>query len=67
MLDTTILTPYNVGSERFYLWLTYTTETNKVYQIVSNVTRTEYYLFKNNKQTRYKSDNPCELYKYIKE
>lgn len=66
MLDPTILTPYDVGSARYYLWLTYTTETKTVYQVVSDVMRTEYYLFKNNKQTRYKSDNPMTLYKYMK-
>ena len=66
MLDPTILTPYDVGSARYYLWLTYTTETKTVYQVVSDVMRTEYYLFKNNKQTRYKNENPCELYKYMK-
>ena len=66
MLDPTILTPYNVGSERYYLWLTYTSESGQAWRVVSDVMRTEYYLFKGDKQTRYKNENPCELYKYMK-
>lgn len=66
MLDETILTSYNVESVRYYLWLTYTSETGQVWRIVSDSMRIEYYLLKGNKMTRYKSDNPTSLYKYMK-
>lgn len=50
-----------------YLWLTYKAKNGQIWYIVSDYMRREYYLFKGKKQTRYKSDSPLSLYKYIKE
>ena len=66
MFEETVCNVFPINPD-YFIWLTYTSETGQVWRVVSNVMRTEYYLFKGDRQTRYKSDNPCELYKYIKE
>ena len=50
----------------YLLWVTIKGESGKTYYIVSNKFRTEYYLFKENKQTAKKSINPMDLEKYVK-
>lgn len=52
------------------LWVQYTENDVVKYFITSNLYRTEYYLYKivnsNPKKTKYTSDEPCSLEKYIK-
>ena len=65
MFDDTVFNifPFN---NNFLLWVTYKNEDGHFYYVVSNLHRTEYYLFKDKKQLHYKSDNPTHLYKYMK-
>lgn len=50
-----------------YLWLTYTTQNGTHYYITSNLYRDMYYLWKENRKTKYTNSNPTELYSKIKE
>ena len=65
MLDSTY-TNYFPINNNFLLWVTHTSETGIVWYITSDIYRKEYQLWKENKQTRYKSENPLDLNKYIK-
>lgn len=66
MLDQTLLTIFPFD-KNYYLWLTYTTETGKVWYITSDKMRTEYQLWNGKKKTTRKAIDANELYKYIKE
>ena len=66
MFDETVGSEFTID-KNYFLWLTYTTESGKVWYITSDILRTEYQLWKDKKRTKYKSDNPINLYKYIKE
>lgn len=66
MFDETVYSEFTID-KNYFLWLTYTTESGKVWYITSDILRTEYQLWKDKKKTKYKSDNPINLYKYIKE
>jgi len=49
-----------------FLWVTITAESGAVYRITSESHRDEYFLYKNDKKTKYSSDDPEKLYKYCK-
>lgn len=66
MLDSAICSPFQYDNS-LLVWLTYTTESGIVWYITSDILRTEYQLWKGKKKTKYKGDNPTDLYKYIKE
>ena len=66
MFDDTCCTPFQYD-ENLLLWLTYKCEDGNCYYVVSNNTRTEYCLFKNKRKLAKTSNNPLDLYKYIKE
>ena len=55
--------PYD---ETMLLWLTVIGESGTTYYIVSDTLRQEYYLYKGKKKTAKKSENPQDLYKYVK-
>lgn len=66
MLDSTYTTYFPIDNN-FLLWVTVkSAESNTVWYIVSDLYRKQYFLFKENKQTRYKSENPLDLYNKIK-
>ena len=48
------------------LWLTVKGESGTTYYVVSDNLRREYFLYKGKKKTAKKSENPQDLYKYIK-
>jgi hypothetical protein len=64
-MNDTITTPFQFD-ETLFLWLTYTTETNQVWYITSDITRRTYQLWKGKKKTKWESDNPLSLYDKIK-
>lgn len=66
MLDSTI-TNYFEYDKKLLLWLTHTSEDGQVWYVTSDIFRNEYQLWKGKKKTRYTSDNPEDLYKYIKD
>lgn len=68
MFDNPCFSPFPYD-ESLILWLTYTPsdKAGQVWYIVSNVIRTEYYLYKGKKKTKWVSDNPLTLYPHIKE
>lgn len=65
MLDSTVCNvfPYD---ETMLLWVTVKGKSETTYYIVSDTLRREYYLYKGNKKTAKKSENPMDLYKYVK-
>lgn len=65
MLDSNV-TNYFQYDKNLLLWLTYTDNDNQVWYVTSDIYRNEYQLWKGKKRTKYKSDNPTDLYKYIK-
>lgn len=65
MFDTTICNKFPLD-ETLLLWVTQISEAGKTYYIVSDTLRREYILYKGKKPTRYKSDDPSTLYKYMK-
>ncbi len=65
MLDDTVLTVFPLDKD-YYLWLTAKGESGVIYYIVSDNLRREYYLYKEKKKMAKKSENPQDLYKYIK-
>ena len=65
MLDSCI-TNYFPFDKNYLLWVTVKGESGTTYYIVSDQFRREYFLFKGKKQTAKKSENPLDLYKYIK-
>ena len=67
MLDSCVTNRFQYD-ENLLLWLTYTTgEDGQVWYIVSDLHRNKYFLWKDNKQTKYTSNNPEDLYKHIKD
>ena len=66
MIDDTVANYFPIN-DNFLLWLTYKTRDGHLWYVVSDLFRNEYYLFKDKRQLRYKSNNPLDLYKYIKE
>ena len=52
------------------LWVQYIEDNSVKYIITSNIYRTEYYLYKVTdnklKKTKYQSDNPLDLERYVK-
>ena len=67
MLETTVYSQFQFDKS-LILWLTYTSsdKDGQVWYIVSNVIRTEYYLYKGKKKTKWMSDNPLTLYDHMK-
>ena len=65
MIDETICSIFPID-KNYYLWLTHTSENSQVWYITSDILRTEYQLWKGKNKTKYKSNNPTDLYKYIK-
>ena len=65
MLDSTICNPFPYD-ETTLLWVTVIGESGTTYYIVSDTLRQEYYLYKGKKKTAKKSENPQDLYKYVK-
>ena len=55
--------PYD---ETMLLWVTVKGKSGTTYYVVSDTLRREYYLYKGNKKTAKKSENPMDLYKYVK-
>ena len=66
MIDNTVANYFPIDSN-YLLWVTHKTTDGQLWYVVSDLLRNEYYLFKGKRQLRYKSDNPLDLYKYIKE
>jgi hypothetical protein len=65
MFDDTVCTPFPHNPE-YLLWLTFISESKQTWYVVSDTLRREYILFKGKKQTRYKSENPLDLYPKMK-
>lgn len=66
MFEDTVCSPFPIDNN-YYLWLTHTTSTGKVWYITSNKMRTEYQLWNGKRKTARKAIEPSELYRYIKE
>lgn len=65
MFDETVCTPFPYD-KTLLLWLTVKGESGAIYYIVSDIFRNEYQLWKGSKKTKWSSDNPLDLNKYIK-
>ena len=65
VFDETVCTPFPYD-ETMLLWVTVKGKSGTTYYIVSDTLRREYYLYKGNKKTAKKSENPMDLYKYVK-
>ena len=65
MLETTVNSQFQFDKS-LILWLTVKGESGAIYYIVSDTLRREYYLYKGKKKTAKKSENPMDLYKYVK-
>ena len=65
VFDETVCTPFPYD-ETMLLWVTVIGESGTTYYIVSDTLRREYYLYKGKKKTAKKSENPMDLYKYVK-
>ena len=67
MLETTVYSQFQFDKS-LILWVTYTSsdQSGQVWYITSNILRTEYQLWKGSKKTKWSSDNPLDLNKYIK-
>lgn len=66
MLDSCVTNRFQYD-KNLLLWLTYTGNDNQMWYITSDIYRNEYQLWKDNKKTRYTSDNPEDLYEHIKD
>lgn len=66
MIDDTIANYFPIN-KNFLLWVTHKTTDGQLWYVVSDLFRNEYYLFKGKRQLKHKSENPLDLYKYIKE
>lgn len=66
MIDDTIANYFQIN-KNFLLWVTHKTTDGQLWYVVSDLFRNEYYLFKGKRQLKHKSENPLDLYKYIKE
>ena len=65
MFDDTVCNEFPLD-KTLLLWLTAKGESGATYSIVSDNLRREYFLYKGKKKTAKKSENPTDLYKYIK-
>lgn len=65
MLETTVNSQFQFDKS-LILWVTVKGESGATYYIVSDALRREYYLYKGEKKTAKKSENPMDLYKYVK-
>ena len=65
MFDNTVCNEFPLD-KTLLLWLTAKGESGATYYIVSDNLRREYFLYKGKKKTAKKSENPTDLYKYIK-
>ena len=65
MLETTVYSQFQFDKS-LILWLTVKGESGATYYVVSDILRTEYQLWKGPKKTKWSSDNPLDLNKYIK-
>ena len=65
MFDDTVCNEFPLD-KTLLLWLTAKGESGATYYIVSDNLRREYFLYKGKKKTAKKSENPTDLYKYIK-
>ena len=65
MLDTAVNSQFQFDKS-LILWVTVKGESGATYYIVSDTLRREYYLYKGEKKTAKKSENPMDLYKYVK-
>ena len=65
MFDDTVCNEFPLD-KTMLLWLTVKSESGTTYYIVSDNLRREYFLYKGKKKTAKKSENPQDLYKYIK-
>lgn len=65
MLETTVYSQFQFDKS-LILWVTIKGESGATYYVVSDTLRREYYLYKGNKKTAKKSENPMDLYKYAK-
>lgn len=64
MIDDTVCNIFPIDNN-YLLWLTYKSQSGCLYYVVSDMLRNEYYLFKGKRKLAKKSDNPCNLYKYM--
>lgn len=64
-MNNAITTPF-FYDKKLLLWVTVIGESGTTYYIVSDTLRQEYYLYKGKKKTAKKSENPQDLYKYVK-
>lgn len=65
MLETAINSQFQFD-KNLILWVTAKGESGATYYVVSDILRTEYRLWKGSKKTKWSSDNPLDLNKYIK-
>lgn len=65
MLETAVNSQFQFDKS-LILWVTVKGESGATYYVVSDTLRREYYLYKGNKKTAKKSENPMDLYKYAK-
>ena len=65
MLETTVNSQFQFDKS-LILWLTVKGESGATYYVVSDIFRNEYQLWKGSKKTKWSSDNPLDLNKYIK-
>ena len=65
MLETAVNSQFQFDKS-LILWVTVKGESGATYYIVSDTLRREYYLYKGEKKTAKKSENPMDLYKYVK-
>ena len=65
MFDDTVCNEFPLD-KTLLLWLTAKGESGTTYYIVSDILRTEYFLYKGKKKMAKSSMNPQDLYKYVK-
>lgn len=65
MLETAVNSQFQFDKS-LILWVTIKGESGATYYVVSDILRTEYQLWKGSKKTKWSSDNPLDLNKYIK-
>lgn len=65
MLETTVNSQFQFDKS-LILWVTIKGESGTTYYVVSDIFRNEYQLWKDSKKTKWSSDNPLDLNKYIK-
>ena len=65
MLETAVNSQFQFD-KNLILWVTAKGESGTTYYVVSDIFRNEYQLWKGLKKTKWSSDNPLDLNKYIK-